>query len=308
MHCVYCGNEIEDMDICPYCGEKNGIEGEAASSVPKSGDEGDEQSESDTVTENEEGEASSKDDKTPLEREPAPVEPELKKTTPAKRARRLIIINGIICAALLAFIGYTISTAVHWTKVDVPEHKETFHDEQRETGAYIVKMDDVSPCYVNQNWQECIDAFISEYNNACADRQLSTRLVGLHFGGESSSSGFDRKESLYNAKLHNPSGTRALTRAASLSDLLKGIGTSESSVSLCNRYADNIEQMQAEAQNLGPYGYVESLGDWGHLHVEKEFETVKVSNNDYRPAITHEATCYLGFIGECDYPDDKEEE
>lgn len=66
---------------------------------------------------------------------------------------------------------------------------------------------------------------------------------------------------------------------------------------LCSDYKAMIEDMQSKGNQ---WSYVASLGDWGHLYSEPEVKSEQVSNNDYKPAVTHEAVCYLGFIGECE--------
>ena len=61
---------------------------------------------------------------------------------------------------------------------------------------------------------------------------------------------------------------------------------------LCQEYSEMISKMQADDQ---PGYYVASLGSWGQLTATPETKTVY----DIVPAQTHEAVCYLGFIGEC---------
>lgn len=64
---------------------------------------------------------------------------------------------------------------------------------------------------------------------------------------------------------------------------------STSAMALCDGYSKMIDEMKADD---GGYGWqVETLGTWGHLEVKEQKEVV--------PAVTHEAVCYLGFIGEC---------
>lgn len=66
--------------------------------------------------------------------------------------------------------------------------------------------------------------------------------------------------------------------------------------SVCDAYRNSIEDMKGK----GGWGYyVSSLGGYGYLDSSPVTSTRKVSNNDYWPAVTHEAVCYLGFIGEC---------
>lgn len=75
-----------------------------------------------------------------------------------------------------------------------------------------------------------------------------------------------------------------------------GVELTESAVPTCEQYSSAIAEMKRQD---GDGYYVESLGDYGHLSRTPEIGTREVSNNDARPAITHRAVCYLGFIGEC---------
>lgn len=45
---------------------------------------------------------------------------------------------------------------------------------------------------------------------------------------------------------------------------------------------------------------VDQVADQNHLTSTPETATRQVSNEDYVPAVTHEAVCYAGFLGECD--------
>lgn len=136
------------------------------------------------------------------------------------------------------------ATARHWTKVDVPKHAETFHTEEYLTGRFNITNDGVSPCWVNQDWTDCINLMVNEYNSACP-----------------------------------------------------GVTLTSSASSTCDFYSKEIDRMKQQ----GGWGYVvTSLGGFGHLNRSQETSTRRVSNNDYRPAATHEAVCYLGFIGECE--------
>lgn len=67
--------------------------------------------------------------------------------------------------------------------------------------------------------------------------------------------------------------------------------------SYCSSYLAMINDMKSQS-----WSYLASIGDpaWGSLTAVAEESTRQVSNNDYRPAKTHEAVCYLGFIGECE--------
>ena len=62
----------------------------------------------------------------------------------------------------------------------------------------------------------------------------------------------------------------------------------------CDSYRAMIEDMQAQS-----WSYMASIGTAGHLTAVPEEATKSVSNNDYRPAETHEAVCFLGLLGEC---------
>lgn len=76
-----------------------------------------------------------------------------------------------------------------------------------------------------------------------------------------------------------------------------GVSLTTSGYNLCGGYSAEIERMKGEG---GGWGYtVASLGSWGHLSRSPETSTRQVSNNDYRRAVTHEAVCYLGLLGEC---------
>jgi hypothetical protein len=158
--------------------------------------------------------------------------------------RALFIGVSSLFALVLIAVVATLFTAKTWTKIDVPEHKETFHDETYFTGRYIVTMDESNPCWINQAWSDCINLHVNEYNRECANRSLTGSSSGL-----------------------------------------------------CERYLDMINDMKAKD---GGYGWhVTSLGSWGHLHSTQETETRQVSNEDYRPAVTHKAICYWGIFGEC---------
>jgi len=65
---------------------------------------------------------------------------------------------------------------------------------------------------------------------------------------------------------------------------------------LCDTYSAEIDRMES----VDEYGsVVASLGGYGYLRSQAETATRRVSNNDFRAAVTHEAVCYLGFLGEC---------
>lgn len=76
-----------------------------------------------------------------------------------------------------------------------------------------------------------------------------------------------------------------------------GVELTEDATSLCADYLSAIDEMRALDE---PGSYVASLGDYGSLSRTAEIDTRQVSNNDQRDAVTHEAVCYLGFLGECE--------
>lgn len=71
----------------------------------------------------------------------------------------------------------------------------------------------------------------------------------------------------------------------------------ESATLLCTDYSGAIDEMKAQD---GDGYYVATLGTYGTLTQTPEIDTRQVSNDDYKPAVTHEAVCYLEFIGECE--------
>lgn len=167
---------------------------------------------------------------------------------PAKKKRvglwvTLSIVGALVLIAAIVVIA-AFATARHWTKVDVPEQPETFHSEEYETGRYDVAMDDVNPCFINQDWTDCTNMLVATYEANC---------VGVE-----------------------------LTETAAL---------------LCTEYSGAIDEMRAQD---GEGYYVATLGTYGTLSRTPEIGTREVSNNDQRPAETHEAVCYLEFLGECE--------
>ena len=165
---------------------------------------------------------------------------------PARKSRAglwvLLSVLGALVLIAVAVLVIALTTARHWTKVDVPEQPETFHTEEYETGRFDVAMDDVNLCFVDQPWSDCINAMAAEYDAVCADVEL----------------------------------TAPATR-------------------VCDEYLAAIDDMRSQ----GTDGVVASLGSFGNLERTPETATREVSNDDYRPAETHEAVCYLGFLGEC---------
>ena len=76
-----------------------------------------------------------------------------------------------------------------------------------------------------------------------------------------------------------------------------GVELTEAATALCTEYSGAIDEMRAQD---GDGYYVATLGTYGTLSRTPEIDTRQVSNDDYRPAETHEAVCYLGFLGECE--------
>lgn len=74
----------------------------------------------------------------------------------------LSVLGALVLIAVIVLV-VALTTARHWTKVDVPEQPETFHSEEYETGRFDVAMDDVNPCFVDQAWSDCINAMAAEY-------------------------------------------------------------------------------------------------------------------------------------------------
>jgi len=146
----------------------------------------------------------------------------------------------LVCVAVAMFASIT---ARHWTKVDVAAVPETYHSEPYQTGLYEVSMDAVSPCWVDEDWTDCINSMTVQYQAACT-----------------------------------------------------GVGLTNSASSLCGVYRSAIAQMKASDQDGS---YVDTVGAYGHLTQSAETAARVVSNNDAKPAVTHHAVCYLGFIGEC---------
>jgi hypothetical protein len=166
--------------------------------------------------------------------------------SPARKSRTglwvLLSILGALVLIAVAVLVIALTTARHWTKVDVPEQPETFHTEEYETGRFDVAMDDVNLCFVDQPWSDCINAMAAEYDAVCADVELTAPAARV-----------------------------------------------------CDEYLAAIDDMRSQ----GTDGVVASLGSFGNLERTAETATREVSNEDYRPAETHEAVCYLGFLGEC---------
>lgn len=76
-----------------------------------------------------------------------------------------------------------------------------------------------------------------------------------------------------------------------------GVELVPDAAALCGQHRAEIDRMRAEDSEGS---VVASLGDFGHLTRTPETATRQVSNNDHEPAVTHQAVCYLGFLGECE--------
>lgn len=283
MKCVRCGEEIGEARACRWCGamQPEGRTKEAAEAKEPVA-EGDEQ-----IADSEEGAAAEGDDEknddkerggieegdavekgTSAEADESPGETERKRVG---RGRKLAIINGCIAAVLVAFIAFTLATAERWEKVDVPAHEDPLSAREVPTGKYIVTMDSVNPCYVGQDWNDCINAYVAQYNNTCTLPLTERRVLKQRDDGSYTS--------IANAQ------SSAHVQTAMFIRLI-------SPRTLCQEYSEMISGMQADAR---PGSYVASLGSWGQLTATPETKTVY----DIVPAQTHEAVCYLGFIGEC---------
>lgn len=213
IYCTGCGKQLDESAFCVHCGAKRGPASSELGLV--------------SVKKNSDVEGS--------------LSPDADKTVAV--FRKPLVMGGVGLGMFLLLLVISVSTAQTWVKVDVPAHPETFHSETYLTGSFDVVDDKVSPCWVGQNWYDCINIYVAEYNGTCANYSLSS-----------------------------------------------------SGASVCTRYRDMIGEMRAQGNG---WSYVSSLGSWGHLAAVAEEKTKRVSNNDYRPAVTHEAVCYLGFIGEC---------
>jgi hypothetical protein len=160
------------------------------------------------------------------------------------KSKKGLIFAGVATVAVAALLIVTFGTAESWTKVVVPAEAETFSDETFLTGAYEIEDTGVSPCWVGQEWNGCLNLFIDVYNGACVGAELTSRAYDY-----------------------------------------------------CSDYSAMIDNMEMRDE----WGStVSALGGWGYLTKYPEESTRRVSNNDSRPAVTREAVCYLGFIGECE--------
>lgn len=233
MKCVSCGSEIGEARACRWCGTVQPSSESDDTTTPPS-----EQAEQ-TAEEATQGEVEKPSEEDGIETAAEP-SPEDEKRRRASKGRRLVAMNAGIAAVLVAFITFTLATAEHWEKVDVPAHDDLASAREVPTGNYIVTMDSINPCYVGQDYTDCINAYINQYNAACT------------------------------------------------------LPITASSAFVCINYERVINDMQAKDF---PGAFIGELPNDapGQLTAVPETEIVY----DTVPAQTHEAVCYLGFIGEC---------
>lgn len=65
---------------------------------------------------------------------------------------------------------------------------------------------------------------------------------------------------------------------------------------LCDDYYDMIQEMKVAGAGDGNF-FVETLGTWGRLSISENTAREWVVDE---PEKTHDAVCYLGFLGECE--------
>lgn len=241
--CPSCANDVPASKFCPYCGAKlhkgtleiahtnEAIEAELSN---KEQDEqqanGSSTTESDTIS-------SISTITAPVVAMPVTSAAPQVSTLPSSQEataeknpyKTALIVLLVIALCVFLLVVFAFATAEKRTVIDVASY-------ERGTGVYNVINDrDNSPCYVGQDWTDCINAHVDEYNASCANRKLTSNAS-----------------------------------------------------TLCEKYSNMIDEMKEKDRG---WTYVSSLGTWGYLSVEEITETV--------PAETHEAVCYLGFIGEC---------
>lgn len=164
---------------------------------------------------------------------------------PHHSRRRWWIPVSIVAAVLLLFGGvatYVMTTAEHWTKVDVEAQTSTV---EIPTGTFIVTQEDTEACVVGQSYLGCINDMTAEYNHACAGRNLG-----------------------------------------------------DVSRKTCETYFGWIQEMKAG--NPQPDSIVVAHEDGssfpGRLTVTEITRSQQVVDV---PEQTHDAICYVGFLGEC---------
>ena len=134
-------------------------------------------------------------------------------------------------------------------------------------------MDEVNPCYVGQDYTDCINTYIAEYNRECTKPMPPV-------GGSSRSGAF------YDGKGGSYRHTRFNSRFIQVNPMNQR---------LCERYSEMISDMQSKDR---PGYSVATLGSWGHLHSVPDTERALVGRE------SHQAVCYFGFLGECPEKDE----
>lgn len=175
------------------------------------------------------------------------------------RRLRLAALTSLPLILALLTLWVGIDTAQRWTKVDDPGHPETFRQEVYKTGKNRLINTGSSLCDVGQSWSGCADAIEGEWRRACSP-------VGAISDGR-----YAYSPILWQVEHLHPD-----------------------SLEVCESYADEISSMRAQSWDV-----VTSLGSFGRLSKTPVRKKRKVSNGDYRAPVTHTATCYLGFLGEC---------
>lgn len=262
--CPVCGNDVPTGKFCPLCGSEINADAPADKTMPAKAVP----SESITITDSNNKDAIQKNDATenanivvamPTDAanyiashststyENIGYAPTVAQEATAERNSYKIAFIVLLTLALcvILVVAYAFATVEKRTVIDVESY-------ERGTGVYNVSMDSDNPCYIGEDWTDCINAYVDEYNSSCANRKLTKGYID------------------------------------SVDIFLNGSTTNATGSSLCKAYSNHIDEMK---EKDCPGCYVSSLGSWGHLHVEELTKTV--------PAVTHEAVCYLGFIGEC---------
>lgn len=101
-----------------------------------------------------------------------------------RRRSRWITVSVGAAAAIIATLLVANATALHWSKVDVPAQAETFRRELVPTGKYNVRGSEESACWVGQDWSECINEAVGQYQQACMPGDLSAFLsetICIHY-------------------------------------------------------------------------------------------------------------------------------
>ncbi|WP_157537138.1 hypothetical protein [Nocardioides sp. Root190] len=78
----------------------------------------------------------------------------------------------------------------------------------------------------------------------------------------------------------------------------QGVKLAAEAQDYCDGYGKMIDEMRNA--DSGPDDYVSSLGYYGLLTKYALLDVTRTLTVEPKPARTHEAVCYLGFVGECD--------